>query len=84
MTVFLVVTGGRGSAGGFVRCVNEESDEEVFRSGMIPISFEGRDPTGLFGVEFRLADCPFPAIGTYLVQFLFDDVVVEERTVAVR
>jgi hypothetical protein len=84
MTVFLVLTNGRGVGRGFVRCINEASEEEAFRSGAIPISFVGRDPIGLYGVEFRLSGCLFPAPDTYLVQFLFDDVVVEERNITVR
>lgn len=84
MTVFLVLTGGRGSGQGVVRCIDESSGAEVFRSKTIPISFSEADPAGLYGVAFRLTNCRFPAPGTYLIQFLFDDVVVEERIVTVR
>lgn len=84
MTVFLVLTDGRGTGRGLVRCVNEVDGDEAFRSTVIPISFAGRDPISLYGVEFRLTDCLFPHPDTYSVQFLFDDEVVEERTVTVR
>jgi hypothetical protein len=84
MTVFLVLTDGRGAGQGFVRCVDESSGEEVFRSVTLPLSFAGRNPTDLSGVEFRLFDCPFPTPGNYLIRFLFDDVVLEERIVTVR
>jgi hypothetical protein len=84
MTVFLVLTDGRGTGRGLVRCVNEAEGEEVFRSADMPMSFAGGDPSSLSGMEFRLADCRFPAPGSYQVQFLFDGLVVEERTVTVR
>ena len=84
MTVFLVLTDGRGTGRGLIRCVDETDGDEAFRSVVIPISFAGHEPIGLYGVEFRLNDCPFPHPVNYLVQFLFDDAVVEERIVTVR
>jgi hypothetical protein len=84
MTVFLVLTDGRGTGRGQIRCVNEVDRDEVFRSPEASISFVGLDPIGLFGQEFRLRDCRFPKPDNYLIQFLFNDIVVEERIVTVR
>jgi hypothetical protein len=84
LTVYLVLTDGRGTGQGSIVCKDEATGREVFRSGTLAVSFEGKDPIGLFGVVFRLSDCRFPRPGVYEVQFLFGGDVVEERIVHVR
>jgi hypothetical protein len=84
MTIFLVLTDGRGTGRGLIRCVNEVDGEEVFRSPEAALSFDGRDPIGIFGQEFRLTNCRFPEPDNYLMQFLFNDAVADERIITVR
>jgi hypothetical protein len=84
LTVYLVLTDGRGEGRGRIVCRDEATGQEVFRSGELKISFAGKDPAGLYGVLFRLSACRFPSPGVYAVQFLFDDVVLDERVVQAR
>lgn len=66
------------------RFANEETGEEVFSSPQIPISFAGKDPAGQYGVTFRFSDCRFPAPGVYVIQFWFNDTLVQEQPLVVR
>jgi hypothetical protein len=84
MCVYLVLTGGRGAGTARVVCRDDFSGAEIFRFGDQPLSFEGLDPVGLYGVVFRLRDCHFPRPGAYSVEFDFDDRVVEQRLLNVR
>jgi hypothetical protein len=84
LTVYLVLTDGRGAGQARISCMDEASGQEVFRSGDMTISFEGKDPGGLYGVLFRLSECRFPKPGVCVVRFLFDESVIEERIVQVR
>jgi hypothetical protein len=56
----------------------------VFGSAEVEISFEGKDPTGHYGVQFTLLDCKFTEPGVYLVRFLFDGATIHEIPVVVR
>jgi hypothetical protein len=84
LVVLLILTDGRGVGVGRIRCLNDETGLPVFGSPGRPISFEGKDPAGHYGVTFKLLDCRFPARGVYSIQFLFDDTVVHEQIVTVR
>ncbi len=57
LCVYLVLTDGRGKGRVRVSCVNEETGQEIFSSPERPLSFEGTDPSELYGVVFRLTDC---------------------------
>jgi hypothetical protein len=56
----------------------------VFGSGEVDLSFEGKDPTGHYGVQFTLLDCKFPQPGVYVIRFLFGGAAVHEVPVTVR
>ncbi len=83
IVVLLILTDGRGTGMGRILCLNE-TELPVFGSPRRPISFEGKDPAGHYGVTFKLLDCRFPAPGVYTIQFLFDEKVVSEQLVTVR
>jgi hypothetical protein len=84
LCVYLVLTDGRGKGRVRVSCVNEETGHEVFSSPERTLSFEGKDPSGLYGVVCRLTDCRFPQPGVYVVRFLFAEQEVDHRLVHVR
>jgi len=84
LVVLLILTDGRGAGMGRILCMNEETGLPVFGSPPQRISFQGKDPTGHYGVTFKLLDCWFPARGVYLVQFLLDDKVLSHQIVTVR
>jgi hypothetical protein len=84
LVVLLILTDGRGTGKGQIVCRNEVTGVPIFGSPPTVISFEGKDPTGHYGVTFKLLDCHFPEPGVYLVQFLFDDHLVHEQALTVR
>ena len=58
MTVFLVLTDGRGTGRGLIRCVDETDGEVAFESAAIPISFVGRRTDRTLSSGFRLRTVP--------------------------
>jgi hypothetical protein len=84
LVVLLILTDGRGNGMCRILCLDDESKLPVFGSSAKPISFEGQTPIGHYGVTFNLVDCRFPRVGVYIVQFLFDDLVVCEQLITVR
>jgi hypothetical protein len=84
LVVLLVLTDGRGVGTGQIVCRNEVSGAAVFGSPPTRITFEGREPTGHYAVTFKLLDCRFREPGAYVVQFLFDDTLVQEQPLTVR
>lgn len=84
LCVYLVLTDGYGKGQARISCVNEETGREIFSSPERHLSFEGKDPSGLYGVACRLSNCKFPQSGVYAVRFLFDGEEVDRRIVHVR
>ena len=84
LVIYLILTGGRGWGMGQIVCYNEETEAVAFASPPRPISFEDKEPTGHYGVTFRILDCPIPEPGIYIVKFLFDDKLVQQQFLKVR
>jgi hypothetical protein len=84
LVVLLILTDGRGIGLGRILFVNEETGLPVFGTPARRISFEGKDPTGHYGVTFALRDCRFPEPGVYSVQFLFNEMVLSQQLITVR
>jgi hypothetical protein len=84
LVVLLILTDGHGSGAGRILCVNEETGVPAFGSAPMRISFEGKDPSGHYGVTFKLRDCRFPEPGVYAIRFLFEDTLVHEQILTVR
>ena len=82
--VYLILTDGYGKGRVRISCLNEETGQEVFASPERELSFEGKDPAGIYGVVFRLQDCKFPGPWVYAVRFLFEDEEVDRRVLHVR
>jgi hypothetical protein len=78
LCVFLVLTEGRGTGDGQIRCVFEETGQKVFETPKRQIAF-GADPLEVVGVPFRIGDCRFPRAGQYFIQFWYNDDKIEER-----
>ena len=83
LCVLLMLSECRGSGEGYIRCVSEESGEEIHRTATYRIQF-GSDPLELFGVPFRLHGCKFPAAGLYAIEFWYNDRKLDERVVRLR
>jgi hypothetical protein len=84
LVAYLILTDGRGTGKGQIVCFNEETGVKIFSSQANRISFEGKDPAGHHGLIIRVRDCRFPQPGVYVVQFLFDDILVSEQLITVR
>jgi hypothetical protein len=84
LVVLLILTDGRGKGRAQVVCYNEESGVNIFGSAEIEVSFAGKDPTGYYGVQFKLLDCKFPAPGVYIVRFHFGGAKICEVPLSVR
>ncbi len=84
LVVLLVLTDGRGKGKSQVVCYDDETGVPVFGSPEVEVSFEGKDPTGYYGVQFKLLSCIFPHPGVYVVRFLFGGTTVHEVPVTVR
>ena len=44
----------------------------------------GKEPTGHYGVQFRLLDCAFREPGAYVVRLFLDGKIVHEQPIMVR
>jgi hypothetical protein len=84
--VYLVLTDCYQQGTGQIRVfyADREDQEPVFGSPPHPLDFTGRSPLELLGVVFRLQGCEFPEAGRYLVQFWYNDAMVEERPLRLR
>jgi hypothetical protein len=84
LVVLLILTDGYGAGMGRIVCVNEATGIPIFAFPPRQISFEGKDPSGYYGVTFNLLDVRFPAPEVYVVQFFFNDTLVDEKLLTVR
>ena len=84
LCVYLVLTDGHGTSQTRISCWNEETNREAFSSPERLLSFEGKNPSGLYSVTFRLTNCKFPQPGVYVVRFLFDGEEVDHHIIHVR
>jgi hypothetical protein len=84
LCVYLVLTDGRGTGRARISCLNEDTGQEIFSSPERTLSFEGKDPSGLHGVVFRVNSCKFRKPGVYVVRFLFEEDEVAHCIVHVR
>lgn len=83
LCVLLMLTEGRGTGAGQIRCIYEGPAEMVFTSAVHPIRF-GNDPLDVVGVPFRIQACRFPTAGLYSVQFWYNDERLAERPLRLR
>ena len=81
--VFAALTEVRGQGSFFLRLVQADSDEEVFRSQRRLHQF-GDDPLKVHGMPFRIRNCLFPEMGLYYVQFWFNDILLAHQDLFLR
>jgi hypothetical protein len=81
--VFLLLMNGRGKGKAHIVCVDEDSDQRVFRTATRTIEFEP-DPLEVVGVPFRIRNFLFPFPGVYLVQFWYDGELLVELPLRLR
>lgn len=82
-TVCLVVTEGRKPGQGRVRIVGSDDGLACYEGRPHSIDFDG-DPLKTHVFSFRITRCTFPRPALYLVEFVFDDVVVAQEPLLVR
>jgi hypothetical protein len=84
--VFLVLADcqGRGRVQIRVAFADEEQERPLFGSPEHEVDFSGTSPLEAVGIPFRLRDCRFPSAGTYTVQFWYNGVKIEDRTLRLR
>ena len=83
ISVYLLLTEGRGTGQGRIVVVNADTEEPAFSSAAHPITF-GPDPLALQGRCFRILDCTFPAPGLYWVEFRFNGKVLARQPLEVK
>jgi len=82
-SVFLALTGCRGSGRGQILAVFEETGQVIFKTSLREIQL-GSDPLDVVGVAFRIRDCLFPNAGMYSIQFWYNGELVDERPMRLR
>src|SRR5438105_2493678 len=64
LSVYVLMTGGRGVGHAEIVVVDADTDTPQFASGRHEIKF-GSDPLVVVARSFRLLNCPFPSPGLY-------------------
>ena len=84
--VYLVLTDCQGQGTGRIRVAFADAEHErpIFGSAPHPFDFNGHSPLELLGIAFRIEDCRFPRDGRYVVQFWYNDSIVEARPLELR
>jgi hypothetical protein len=76
ISIFVAVTGGKGSTNAQIRCVNESTNELAFESsGMINFA----DPNHVVEMNFELKNIAFPKPGLHGVEFLCEGELILQR-----
>ena len=83
MCVFLALAEVRGTATARIVCLFEETGQCVFETSERSIAFRN-DPLEVVAVPFRIRDCIFPQKGIYLLQFWYNNYLVEEKPLRLR
>jgi Family of unknown function (DUF6941) len=83
LCVFVQLVECRGTGKIAVRLVEADSESVLFQTPDRTVVL-GNDPLAIKGLSFRIRNCPFPAAGLFLVQFLYNDEVLAEQTLLVR
>ena len=76
--VYLCLANGRGSGQGRIVVAEAESEEAVYLGDFHSFDF-GPNPLSLRGFTIRIPSCELPGPGLYLVRFVYNEVVLEER-----
>lgn len=80
--VHLCLTEGRGSGKGRIDVAEAESEAVVYHGTVHSIHF-GTDPLTLYSCTFRISSCKLPGPGLYLVNFVYNEVVLQEYPILV-
>jgi hypothetical protein len=83
LSVYLALTGGRGSGEGRIVMVNADTGKETYTGQAHTIRFPS-DPLKVIGVSFRITSCSFPEPGLYWVEFRYNDLMVARQPLLVR
>jgi hypothetical protein len=77
LCVYLQMSGHQGDGSCHIQVTQAETDEVVYHTARLMISFEG--PMSVVPVVFRLRNCGFPAPGVYYVQVFDGSKLIGER-----
>lgn len=83
LTVYLVVSSGRGSGQVKIVGVEADSNNPVFHTPERPVQFSG-NPLAIQGMTFRILGAIFPQPGLYYIQFWYNDIMVAQQPLIVR
>jgi hypothetical protein len=83
LCVYIVLTGGVGSADVQIRVVEADSGIDLFGSPVHRVTYP-TDRHEVSGIVFRITECVFPRPGLYWVEFHHDGVVVRQEPITVR
>jgi hypothetical protein len=70
-SVFLEMTGGRGSGQGKIRVIEADTDVVTYDGDEFTLRFDP-DPTTIHPVSFHVATCEFHKAGLYTVEFVYN------------
>lgn len=77
------VTECRGRGEFRIEIVQADTGRVVRRTRTMSNDF-GNDPLEVFGLPFRIKDCPFPEAGLYWVQFWYNDSMIAQEPLVLR
>lgn len=83
LSVFLLLTSGRGTGRGQIVVVNDETSTPCFGTRAIDINL-GNDPLRVIGQTFHILNCPFPSPGLYSVEFRYNGRMLASQNLDVR
>jgi hypothetical protein len=67
----------------YLQCRQVDSDRIVFQTRPRQAALPS-DPLEIVGIPFRVRDCPFPEAGLYLMELVYNGVVIGQQDLAVR
>lgn len=70
-SVFLEMTGGRGSGHAKIQISHADDDQIIFVGNELPLRFSP-DPTAIQAVLFQVHSCEFAKPGLYTVEFMYN------------
>lgn len=83
LSVYLAVTGGRGTGTATIIVKHADTELVIFRSASHHITLPA-DPLAVLGLVFRIRDGVFPQPGLYWVEFEYNEKVLTRQPLLVR
>jgi len=81
--ILAALAGGRGNCRLHIEIRSDDTEEIVFQTPYREVQF-GNEPLKVAGVTFRLLGCVFPHPGTYGIQLMSEESLLDEYSIVVR